>query len=57
MAYKPERIRGHRLCRGNRGASYARKAAKKASSRQMRKAAKLDPEGAPTRRILAGYID
>lgn len=56
MAYKPEKI--------DRRAPLARKAlsrlardAKKASARVMRRAARLDPEGAPTVRITRGWAD
>ena len=56
MAYKPEKI--PRRCHLTEGAAArARRDAKRASTRLARRAAKRDPENAPTRRIVRGWID
>ena len=56
MAYKPEVINhSHHVTR--QAFARARRSAKKASSRVMRRAARRDPENAPTRRIISGWID
>jgi hypothetical protein len=55
-AYKPEQIPRHvRTSPGSE--ARARRSAKKASTRVSRRAAKRDPEGAPTRRRTRGWID
>lgn len=56
MAYKPENIgRRNMLC--DKASARARRDAKKAATRLMRRASKRDPENAPTGRIVRGYID
>lgn len=56
MSYKPQIVTGrHYLTR--KAAARARRTAKKASTRLMRRAAKNEPENAPTRRIVGGWMD
>jgi len=58
MAYKPENIGrsgGRFLVKNAR--RRARQDAKKAATRLARRAAKADPEFAPVRRIVRGYLD
>lgn len=58
MSYKPEKIPRRRRCMLTDGAYVrARRTAKRAATRLMRRAAKADPEGAPVRRIVRGYLD
>lgn len=40
-----------------KSASRARRTAKKAAARLARRAARIDPEGAPTRSYTRGWID
>ena len=55
-AYKPEKIPRHPYMSPGSEAR-ARRSAKKAATRVARRAAKHDPEGAPTRRRTRGWID
>lgn len=55
MAYKPEMIPAHSYL-APKAAARARRTAKKAAARLVRRAAKRDPEGAPTR-VIHGWID
>lgn len=55
MAYKPEKVARNYLC--PKAAARARRSAKKAATRLMRRAGKADPENAPTRTITRGYLD
>lgn len=55
MSYKPEKIGS--VCYLTRKAeARARRSAKRAATRVVRRAAKLDPEGAPAR-VFRGWID
>lgn len=57
MAYKPEKIGRNRRRLFPKAAARASRDAKKASIRIARRAARLDPENAPTSRVIRGYID
>lgn len=54
-AYKPEKSSRSRLTA--KAEARAKRSAKKAATRLMRRAAKFSPEDAPRRRIQRGYID
>lgn len=56
MSYKPEKITRNSMLSA-KARSRAARDAKKAAARVMRRAARLDPEGAPTRLITSGWID
>lgn len=56
MALKPEKI-PRRCYLTDNAAARARRSAKRAAVRLMRRAAKRDPENAPTRRVTRGYLD
>lgn len=55
MAYKPEMIARTRLTR--KAEARARRTAKKAAARLMRRAARQDPEAAPVRLATRGWLD
>lgn len=57
MAYKPEHIGRGRGMLCPKASARARRAAKKAAARIMRRLARRDPENAPTVRITRGYLD
>jgi hypothetical protein len=56
VAYKPEAAAGHSHLTP-KAESRARRSAKKAATRLMRRAVKADPEAAPTRPIVGGWLD
>lgn len=55
MAYKPEHVYRSRLT--PKSEARAKRDAKRASTRLMRRAARRDPENAPVRTITRGWID
>jgi len=55
MSLKPEQIGRNTRYLTRKAAARARRDAKKATTRLMRRAVAVDPESAPTHRVIRGY--